>query len=190
MIAHLFGNIRSKGANFLVVDVSGVGYKVFVTPSTALESEIGAKASFFVHSHIREDQISLYGFLNANELDLFELLISVSGVGPKVALSVMSGANAGAIALAIKGGDPAVFTKVSGVGKKTAERIVVELKEKVEADATSANTHASRQLSDSLQALVTLGYGEKEAREALKQVPGDLTESSNIVRAALKILGK
>ena len=190
MISYLNGKIIGKGGNYLVVDTGGVGYKVFTSTSTVLESVIDREVSFFVHSYIREDQISLYGFLSQDELDLFELLISVSGVGPKMALNVMSGATAGVIASAIKSGDPAVFTKVSGVGKKTGERIVIELKEKMERIGTDNTSASSRQLSESLEALVALGYGEREAREALKKVPTEFTESSNIVRAALKILGK
>jgi len=190
MIAQLTGTIINKGLNYLVVDVAGVGYKVFASATTVLETPLNAAAMFFVHSYIREDQISLYGFLSANELNLFELLISVSGVGPKVALNVMSGATASAIASAIKSGDPAVFTQVSGVGKKIGERIVIELKEKMERIGTDNSSAASRQLSESLHALTSLGYGEREAREALKKVPAEFTESGNIVRAALKILGK
>lgn len=190
MIAYLTGEVINKGLNYIILDVSGVGYKVFTTPQAVLELGVGQKIDFFVFTYVREDQISLYGFIQKNELDLFELLISVSGVGSKVALSVMSGANAAAIISAIQSGDPAVFTKVSGVGKKTGERIVMELKEKIQNTEAGENLRNSRELSESLEALIALGYAEKEAREALKKIPADLSESSNIVKAALKILGQ
>ena len=186
MIAHLKGSVIGKGASYLVIETGGVGYKVFVPASTALEARINIGLSFHIHTHVREDQISLYGFLSKSELDLFDLLLTVSGVGPKVALAVLSAATAEAVASAIEGGDAGVFTKVAGVGKKTAERIIIELKEKLGA----SNISTSKVFSDSLDALVSLGYSQQEARDALKQLPTSLTDSQSMVREALKLLGK
>ena len=187
MFAYLKGKIFSKGSNYIVVENRGLGYKVFVLSSLLKDLHKGQEAEFYLHTYVREDQISLYGFLSPDELELFELLVAISGVGPKMALGILSGASVSSIKSAIAAGDARVFTKVSGVGKKTAERIVIELKEKIGAREGLASSH---ELSESLDALSALGYSKREAREALKKVPKDLTDSKSIIKEALKILGK
>ena len=189
MIAYLEGTILAKQPTHLVVANRGVGYKVFAAGPALNKAKIGQALQLYIHTHIREDQFSLYGFLSADELDLFELLLSVSGVGPKVALAVMSGAAAENIRSAIASGDPGVFTKVSGVGKKTAERIVMELKEKIGESGPAGSLKGSQNFGESLDALLALGYNQQEARQALRRVPTELTDSGSIVKAALKILG-
>lgn len=191
MIAYLKGKILAVSANSLVIDTGGVGYKIFVPGHIALHTKEGSEAAFFVHTHVREDQISLYGFADVGECELFELLISVSGVGPKVALSIMSGVSTDHVRSAISGGESVVFTKVSGVGRKTAERIIIELREKIgQTSAGAVNAASSREFSESLDALVALGYSQQEARNALRRVSRDLTSSSEVIRAALKILSQ
>ena len=189
MIAYLKGKILSKTANYLVLENQGIGYKVFLSTASLLNLRVGDSLAAHIHTYVREDQLRLYGFLSSSELNLFEMLISVSGVGPKVALSVLSGATPDIITSAIASGDASVFTKVSGVGKKTGERIVVELKEKI-GDDLGVGLKSSRELSESLDALVALGYSAQEARGALKNMPKDIKDSGSIVRAALKVLGK
>ena len=190
MIGYLKGQIISKGQNYLVAATAGVGYRVFVPANLLIGAKLGQAAEFFIHTYVREDQISLYGFSSPDELELFELLISVSGVGPKMALSILSSTTPTHIRSAIASGEAVVFTKVSGVGKKTAERLIIELREKIgEASGGGLNIKASQDFSESLDALVSLGYSRQEAREALNKVPKDLTDSGKIVSAALRVLG-
>lgn len=189
MIAYLKGKVLSKGSNYLVLIVGQVGYKVFSPASLLLKRKAGQELEVFVHTYVREDQISLYGFLGMDELELFELLISVSGVGPKMALSILSTTSAEHVKSAIASGEAAVFTKVSGVGRKTAERLIVELKEKLGGEGSLVTGKMSKGFAESLDALVALGYHPGEAREALKRVPNELSNSSQIVKAALQVLG-
>lgn len=190
MIAYLQGKILSKGLNFLVLAAGQVGYKVYVPASLLLKYKVGQALEMFVHTYVREDQLALYGFSSADELELFESLISVSGVGPKMALNILSATSPQHAKSAIAGGEAAVFTKVSGVGRKTAERLIVELREKMGEGKFGRNDgRQSREFSESLDALVALGYSVNEARGALNQVPKDLTESRQILRSALKLLG-
>src|SRR6185295_9316164 len=134
----------------------------------------GQEVSLVTHTYVREDQLTLYGFQTLPELEFFEMLLTVSGVGPKSALGIMSLASIDMIKSAIVSEDPSVFTKVSGIGRKTAERVIVELKEKLK-DEKSAAPVAQEQ-SDALDALVALGYSQQEARDALKNVPKDTAD--------------
>jgi Holliday junction DNA helicase RuvA len=187
MIGSISGKIQHKGTGFLIVETNGVGYKVFVTPPQHFESKVGDAASFVVLTYVREDQISLYGFSSLSELEFFEQLLTVSGVGPKSALGIMSISSLDMIKSAIASGDVAVFTKVSGIGKKTAERVIVELREKLKSQG--AGTPMASEHSDALEALMALGYKEQQAREALKDVPESKTIQDKI-KLALKALQK
>lgn len=140
-----------------------------------------------VHTHVREDQFALYGFSNLEELEFFELLITVSGVGPKSGLAIMSLADVKMIKSAITSEDPSVFTKVSGIGRKIAERVIVELKGKLKEEADSAPV--AKEHSDVLDALIALGYKEQEARDAMKDLPAGITLQEKI-KIALKTLSK
>lgn len=187
MIGYLKGKIEHKGANYLILETGGVGYKVFATLVFLAHLKPGEETSIFTHTYVREDQISLYGFPTLPELEFFELLLTVSGVGPKSALGILSLSSLEMVKSAIVSEDPSVFTKVSGIGRKTAERVIVELKEKLKEEASIAPL--SREHSDALDALVALGYNQQEAREALKQVPKDVDLQSK-VKAALRNLKK
>ena len=156
------------------------------------EALIGSEVEMYTHQHVREDAVELYGFKNLEDLELFELLISISGVGPKTGLGVFAIATASDIKEAIARGDSGLLTKVSGIGKKTAERIVLELRDKVSQLAFYDKLSGAKTLpsSDEIDALMALGYSLQQAREALSQIDQSLTDSSQKIRAALKLMGK
>jgi len=185
MIGSITGKIKLKTDKFLIVDVSGVGYKVCISPDTLVRTKLNSDISLFVHTHVREDSIDLYGFLNREEQEFFEMLINVSGIGPKGALSILSIATLETLRKAISTGDTGYLTKVSGIGKKTAEKIVIELRDKVGEEKSGTSLQGEL---DALEALKSLGYSQNEAREALKKVSPDANTNTKI-REALKILG-
>jgi len=201
MIAQLEGKIAGmRDAVILMVggpassaqgaaSAGGVGYLVFVSAYTLGKVASLESVLFHVHTHVREDQFSLYGFLHEEELIMFELLISISGIGPKVALSILSIADVNTIKTAIVNKDPSILTRVSGVGKKTAERVIIELQNKVDAVGVEDQASALRG-QDTIEALTSMGYSITEAREALKLVPAEITDVSKRIRQALKNLGK
>jgi len=189
MISLLSGKIAGIKQGFVVLDVNGVGYKVNVSAYTLGKVAGLGEAVFHIHTHVREDQLALYGFLVEDELDMFELLISISGIGPKAALGILSIADPDTIKMAIINRDPSVLTQVSGVGKKTAERVIIELQNKVTAP-TGKNAGSVMPEHEALQALISLGYNVSEGREALKLVSPDVKDIGERIRAALKLLGK
>ena len=189
MIARLKGKIEFLKDGYAVVDVSGVGYKVYLSAFSLGKIAGAENVELFIHTHVREDILALYGFLSCDELDIFELLISVSGVGPRSALGILSIADPKTIRTAIINEDPGILTKVSGVGKRTAERVIVELKNKV-ADLTVGEKEGVVADSDALEALASMGYSVSEAREALKGVAKDVKDVGERVKLALKNLGK
>jgi Holliday junction DNA helicase RuvA len=170
MIAHLRGILFAKHPNQAIVEAGGVGYDVTISVPTfsALPSE-GAEVSLVIYTHVREDQISLFGFSEAIEKKLFEKLIAVSGIGPKLAITVLSGLPAEKLVGAIRGGDHATLTRIPGIGKKTAERVVLELKDKLD-EIGSGPTAASVGLvgDDVLSAMVNLGYARPTAQKAIE----------------------
>ena len=190
MIACLSGTVRHKGLNALVVDVSGVGYKVLVTTETALEVAPSSPIFLWTHLVVRETSLELFGFLDKETLDTFELLITISGIGPKSALSILNVATPSMLRQAVASGDTTYLTRVSGIGKKNAEKIVLELKDKLKITKEDASTSSAqvRAEGDALEALVSLGYNERDAREALKRVPKETEGASERVKAALKLL--
>ena len=175
--------------------MGGVGYRVLVPVSTFCRlGDQGSPAQLLIHTHVREDQLVLYGFATASELELFEKLISVSGVGPKVALGVLSGIEADDLVHAIRGNDIARLTRVPGVGKKTAERLILELKDKVahlRAESPEAPP-SSPQRADLMSALANLGYSSAEAdraaAEALRLQPD--ASLGDLLRDALRIISR
>jgi Holliday junction DNA helicase RuvA len=194
MIAYIEGvilDIEEKG--FIILSGS-IGYRVFSTPSNLNGVKKGEKISLHTYLAVRENALDLYGFKEKEELSFFELLITISGIGPKSALSILGVTTTESLHSAIISGDTGYLTKVSGIGRKTAEKIVLELKDKIDSIQTKVgSTYSSESLkeeSDALLALMSLGYGEREAREALKDVSKDGVNTSNIVREALKILSK
>lgn len=172
MIANLRGRLLRKGPQEAVVDVSGVGYRVLIPVSTfyRLGAE-GAEVSLRVHTHVREDALSLFGFWSAEEQSLFERLIEVAGVGPKLAINILSGIEAGELVEALRGADLARLTRIPGVGRKTAERLVVELKDKMPTapPAESAAGGGPRR-EDLVSALANLGYSRAEAERSVGRV--------------------
>ena len=195
MIAHLRGRILRKATQEAVIDVQGVGYRVAIPLSTFYRlGDLGAEASLLVHTHVREDVLALYGFLTEEEQTLFERLLSVSGVGPKVALGVLSGIEAPDLVEALRGSDVARLTRIPGVGKKTAERLVLELRDKMPppgaAAAADQPATASTSRDDLLSALVHLGYSRPEAErgvdKALKE--GRDGRFEDLLRRSLQVL--
>ena len=189
MIAKLTGKIEYLKNGYAVVDVSGVGYKVHLSAYTFGKVAGLGEVAFFIHTYVREDTLALYGFLTAEELDMFELLISISGIGPKAAMGILSIATPKTIRTAILNEDPSILTKVSGIGKKTAERVILELKNKV-ADLSVGEKEEAVADSDAIEALMTMGYTVSEARDALKLVPVDIKDVGARLKEALKSLGR
>jgi Holliday junction DNA helicase RuvA len=195
LIGFLRGSLLHKSPQDLLLDVGGVGYRVLVPVSTFCRlGDQGSEAKLLIHTHVREDQLVLYGFATPDELEIFEKLISVSGVGPKVAMGVLSGIETDELVAAIRANDIARLTRVPGVGKKTAERLVLELKDKV------AHLHAghavpvssSPEHNDLSSALVNLGYASAEADRAATEARRLHPESAlgDLLREALRIISR
>ncbi len=189
MIAWLSGRNLGIRDGAVIVETGGVGYKVAVSAYVLGKVAGTDEVSFHIHTHVREDILALYGFLSEDELSMFESLISVSGIGPKAALGILSIADTDTIRTAIVNRDPSLLTQVSGVGKKTAERVIVELQNKVSAP-TGKVSGVTTADGEAIEALLSLGYKVSEARDALKAVPGDVKDVGEKVRAALRLLGK
>jgi Holliday junction DNA helicase RuvA len=186
MIALLSGQLVEKDPSEIIVDVAGVGYQVFVPVSTlAGLPDPGGDVRLYIHHYVREDQDGLYGFKTAAERRLFGQLLGVSGIGPKVALAILSLASAADIRSAITGGDTAFLASVPGIGKKTAERVVVDLRDKLEMVTSEGGVIGN---NDVVQALVGLGYSQSEARKAVSEVSSEVSETDEILREALKSL--
>lgn len=175
MIGFLSGTLHSKTENAAVIDVSGVGYEVFLSRKT-LESlaETGSKVSFEIYTHVNESTFQLYGFFSAQEKFVFKKIISISGVGPKLALTILSALTISEFVTAIALGNKTTLTNISGIGGKTAERIIIELKDKFKNDMVSAEMSAANDdltgkvpLRDVVSALVNLGYQESQARRVV-----------------------
>ncbi|MCC6272456.1 MAG: Holliday junction branch migration protein RuvA [Deltaproteobacteria bacterium] len=197
MIAYLQGSLEEIGPDYAVLVTGGVGYQVFLAKNTLLSlPELGAKLELKIHTVVREDNISLYGFRRASEKELFLKLIQVSNVGPKLALTIMSGLPVEDLAAAIRGEDLVRLTAIPGIGKKTAERLIVELKDKVltwlakGGEAATPALAAPISLSEeAISALVNLGYTRQEAQQALKSIPGAAElPLEKLVREGLKAL--
>lgn len=194
MIASLEGVVAALTADSVVLDVQGVGYRVFAGPGTLARLVPGSRVRLHTHHLVREDQQSLYGFGSADELGFFELLTTVSGVGPRVGLAIVSSRPLADLALAIVEGDEAVLTAVSGVGKRLAGRIVLELREKVAAAGGAAArgvSGAGMSETEVVAALAALGYSQSEAREAARTALVDLPVGASLeerVKGALRSL--
>jgi len=190
MIGKLTGTLDNKNPPEVIVDCHGVGYEVLVPMSTFYNlPEIGAKVTLLTHFVVREDAQILYGFANAAEREAFRQLIKISGVGPRTALSVLSGMSVNELSQAITLQEAGRLIKVPGIGKKTAERLLLELKGKLGPDIGVVASAASDAQADILQALLALGYSDREAAAALKALPQDVGVSDGI-KLALKSLAK
>lgn len=202
MIAFLSGKLREKHANTVIVDVGGVGYEVTIPLSTFYElGEPGTDVELRIHTHVREDAIQLFGFKTARERDLYLKLISVQGIGAKSGVTMLSGMSADEIVAAIRSNDLGRLTAIPGVGRKTAERLVIELRDKVGELAAASGAAAAISadelppdavFEDALSALVNLGYQKAAAERALKKVVQDGTEVSvqKLLRRSLQVLAK
>ncbi len=188
MISYLSGKVLSISESFAVIDITGIGYKVFMTGQNLGELGEGDHASLFTHLAVRENALDLYGFQSQDELSFFELLITISGIGPKTALGILNVAPISLLRQAVFTENTAHLTKVAGIGKKNAEKIVIELRGKLSGEFRE--TDGVPNDGDAIEALTSLGYSQKEARDALKQVSKDLTSPSERVKQALKALGK
>ncbi len=195
MIGQLRGRLTDKRPNQVLVDVGGVGYLVQVPLSTfAALGELHTEVTLLIHTHVREDAFSLYGFLSSREKHFFEMLLSASGVGPSLALKILSGMSVDELVPAIRGSDLARLTKIPGVGRKTAERMVVELRDKldavaVEADRPAASSPAGIE-ADVVSALVNLGYEARAAESAVADAKREAGAANfeKLLRASLQAL--
>lgn len=190
MIGHLRGVVIFSCDKYVVLDVGGIGYKVYISPDTASAISTEESAKLWTHLVVREDALDLYGFLDQKELDFFKLLIGISGIGPKGALGIMSVAPVETVLSAIGTGDTSYLTKVSGIGKKNAQKIILELKDKIgnliSTEQTNIGLHED---IDVIEALKSLGYKEREAREVLQELSPDIKGASEKITEALKLMG-
>ncbi len=192
MIASLQGVVDALGADFLIVNVNGVGFKVTVNTSVLSEGGvIGRNIKLFTHLHVREDDLSLYGFSSPDGLRLFDLLLTVSGLGPKTAMNLLSGMTADELAMAIASGSQEMLTSIPGIGKKTADRLILELKDKVGgAMISTAIGRAAQENADVVAALVSLGYSVNEASRAVAALPtGKKLTLEEKIKLTLQSLG-
>mgnify|MGYP006284183897 FL=1 len=190
MIGKLTGLLDDKNPPQVIVDCHGVGYEVLVPMSTFYNlPERGAKVSLLTHFVVREDAQILYGFASATEREAFRELIKISGVGPRTALSILSGMSVAELSQAVTLQEAGRLVKVPGIGKKTAERLLLELKGKLGPDMGVSPAHSSDAQADIVQALLALGYSDKEASAALKALPADVGVSEGI-KLALRALAK
>lgn len=188
MIAFLKGKIKIKTDKFVIIQANDIGYKVYCPAAVLNKLSVKKEAELFIHLYTREGVLDLYGFLTFEEMEFFELLLSVRGIGPKASLSVLSLAPVKTIKQAIASGQKSLLTKVSGIGNRTAERVILELKNKIVMSVAGV-----RQLSfdsEAIDALVSLGYTISQSRSALEQAPDSIKGVEKRIKEALKILGK
>ena len=198
MIAYVKGIIEDIAEDDVVIDVGGLGYHVRISADTAAKLPgIGEKAKLYTYMNVREDAIQLFGFLSRNDLEIFKKCITVSGIGPKGALAILSVLDADSLRYAIMSGDVKAITKAPGIGARTAERLILELKDKIQIDESiiSREIEASRpggqadtpQKREAVEALVSLGYGQAEAMKAVNAIEGiEEMDSGAVLKAALK----
>ena len=190
MIGHLHGTVIEKQESELLVSVMGVGYKVFCPTALALSISSGDDISIFTYLAVRETALDLYGFGTKQELEFFKLLITISGIGPKVGLSILNAALPETLYIAIKQKDTSVLTKVSGIGKKNAEKIILELQNKVDRFAGSfTETTETNQDIEVFEALEALGFDPKSIQEVLKNEKLQNLETSAKIKESIKLLG-
>ena len=198
MYAYIKGKIEYKSSNYVVVDNKGIGYKIYMGDSAINTlGDIGEDVKIFTHYHVREDDISLYGFKTNEELRMFELLISVSGVGAKTALIMLSNIELSSFALAVITNDTAKLVKIPGVGKKTAARIILELKDKLKEETISENSIEEEnellndeKVEEAVSALQVLGYGKREIERVIEKFELKDMTLEDIIKEGLKYLAK
>ncbi len=189
MIAHLSGELAATGDKWVVIDIGGVGYRVSVTqPTLQALREAGGPVRVHTHMVVRDDDIQLYGFLHQSELELFRILIAVSGIGPQIAMNILSQISFEEFAMAIVGDDEKVLTRISGIGQKSAKRLILELKEKMKKHTqTMAAGRRAAEADDAVSALISLGFSPREAQEAVDAVRTEQVNPSvqTLIRASL-----
>lgn len=191
MISYLAGKAIKITDKYIVLNVNGVGYKVFLSGSDLDKIQQNKDdVKVYTHLNVREDALDLYGFLTEAELEFFELLITISGIGPKAALNIISIDAPSVVAGAISREDVGYLTKISGIGTKMAQKIILELKDKVSKLSFKIDNIGVSPDMDAIDALVSLGWNAKEAREALRDVPREIVSAEARIREAMKILGK
>lgn len=198
MFAYIKGELAEKAQNYVVIDVNGIGYQIFVSDLVISQiGEIGNIIKLHTYYYVREDMVCLYGFLNREELRMFELLLSVSGIGAKSAIATLSNITPSSFALAIITNNVSTLTKIPGVGNKTAQRLILELKDKIkteEAAAKAPETKAVIENNESVEeataALQILGYTKREIEKAIEHISLENASVEEIIRKALSILGK
>lgn len=197
MFAYIKGSLEVKSINYVVVENNGIGYKIYMSSkSIGTIGNIGEQVKVHIHYHVREDDISLYGFTSEEELRMFEILINVSGVGVKSALTMLSDITPSSFALAVINDDVTRLTKVPGVGKKTAQRLILELKDKLKSeDITSEEIEVEEKKNnninnDAVVALQVLGYSKKEAETVLEKIDTNGLSIEETIKQALKYLGR
>lgn len=201
MFAYISGILENKDNNSIIIDASGIGYRIFM-PTNSIKKlpELGQKAKIHTYYYVREDNISLYGFNTQEELKMFELLLSVSGIGAKSAIAMISEINPSKFALAIISGDVSELVKVPGVGKKTAQRLILELKDKLKTEsaiikeemeiANAVNIENNSTVEEAMAALQVLGYQKKEIENAFSKMELQTLNVEDIIKKALVILSK
>jgi holliday junction DNA helicase RuvA len=187
MIRHIRGTLRELHPGYVIIEIGGLGYEVRVPLGTSVSVGEGEELSLYTHFAVREDAQALYGFTTAHDRELFELLITLPGIGPKSALGIMSQADTRLIEEAVGRGDAAYLSKLSGIGKKSAEKIVTGLKDKLGSGEGGASTGED---TDVIDALIALGYSQEEALRALRELSKETTGTKDRLRAALRFLGK
>lgn len=198
MFAYVKGILEEKMSNYVVVETAGIGYKIFMSKNAILKiGELGDNVKIYTHYHVREDEISLYGFLTGEELKLFELLISVSGVGAKSAIAMLSNITPSEFIMCVVKNDITRLTKLPGIGQKSAQRIVLELKDKlkteqetVKAEETENVIQVTDSIEEAISALQILGYHKKEIEKVLQKFDYQSMTIEEIIRNGLKFLSK
>ena len=199
MISYIKGTLEIKAKDYIVVDVGGIGYKIFMSETAINELEKGTEVKVFTYMRVREDDISLYGFLNNEELVTFELLISVGGVGAKSAITILSNITPSKFALAVITNDVNTLKKLPGIGAKTAARIILELKDKMKTEQSieeSKNEEIKEAIvldnkaNDAVEALCVLGYTRKDVEMALAKIDTSKLTVEEIIKQGLKYLGR
>lgn len=190
MIARIEGKMIEANPKSVIIDVSGLGYKIFVPTDTFefVKKHKDEKVALWTYLSVRENAMDLFGFKEKETLEFFELLISISGIGPKTAINILNASTISMLRSAVASGDTAHLTKVSGIGKKTADKIVLELRDKI-GELEGDGEHIRGEV-DAMEALKSLGYSQSEVREALKKVPKEISGTSEKVKWVLKMLGK
>ena len=194
MISFLKGKIEIKANNYVVIEVNNIGYKVFMPESTLNQMEVQQSIKIYTYMRVMQDDVSLYGFLTNEELAMFELLITVGGIGAKSAIAILSNIEPSSFALAVITDDVATLKKLPGIGPKTAQRIILELKDKINTDnkleeqQTNTKIEISEKQQDAIDALQVLGYNIKAIEKVLSQIDSENLEVEEIIKQGLKLL--